>query len=1253
MAGHAGVSTIVDINVDTDVLPPNSIGAVPVPAFAARQSRGAASAWLTVQLADGCNSAPCQVGSHLSTRLIMCGPLSLVAEPQARAGSLASTISLQPALVFVNALPIGELTLRCTPASSEDWQEIVMPKLSRRNIHVVDSLVEAGNAPCAKESGFRLRLRLNDGPWEEVYIQASAFGHEAFTSTLDLALHDGAPCAAVVEVWGHEVRVFAPFWFIDRSGLCGSLDLDVLTGDKRLPREGGVSLLPGNGLQEHCELLLCSGDRPLALLGLPCPTSWASFFWDTPCGHFALCLQATEVLNEAFGTQSQVFTLRPRLVLTNASDRDLELCLEGRLLRLASGQSQEAHWISDADTPAHLRFRPLPLEGSHDGPWSGLVLCSDAFAGASAFAIPLAEAPEDGFIQLPTTEEEAWTVDVAPDCGALSVSFRQGSNFVACNRAFRSKANLFVHPVGSLHGIAVPLGDEVQYGWREAMQQEEKTAVPTAVDVLVNGRRHKIRDVRRALRLALGTGLVICICRTGKQTVLSLVDEGLDPTKATATTWSQRVEVKLSRIGISLIRTGPTPAELLYWQLELIRAEWRQGSGEPQEMRLSIAGMQVDCQLSGRADRVDRSQGSVLSRSSPPAVIFASHGDGGRAFFSLFLQRAATSTDDLVIPHAELALDAADVTVDDGWLDPLAAFLSQACVSGLGLSTGSAAEVLRLAGKPVVEEYVAPACPRVVQVDALHISPIRLTVWCSMRLRNVVFLPSYVRTAIRLISLSGRFTLDGATLSLPKRSLHPYRGSLGDFLRSLAAEYAVNLLRNIGSVLGRSSFFKVPRVPLKLSGTAVSYVTDGIGLAAGEAAALLNELTFDQEFVERQRHQQGAKQIRGLGDGVVEASKSIAQGVEGLLDVVKKPVQGARSSGLGGFLAGVGMGVAGSFVKPVSRLGQAISDVGSGLAAEVTPDSAPAMRRRARTRQRHPRLLFGPVPCVADLGESGQAPQLRPWSLLEAEVQQLGTDRLQGVQEVVPLTQQTSQVTVLLLFTQHCLVAEIILEAMGNEQALQLMSPARSSTAAPSVPRQRSVRRCNFSDITSVEVDESGDLVELLEADGSRLVLPLFSAPLDKACRAALVSTFRSALLSPDRSVSWSNLSRQMAHGRRQSKVTHVGVTTGPGQRVLEVFEVERRMPGTSDWQTPFLPTEDDLAWRWVDLRGRRHPHLSLGSAPKPPPAGCRPAGWAAFSLRPRSGDCWPVRERTGMAGPTELRGCPPHGSLLQDRWIH
>lgn len=265
-----------------------------------------------------------------------------------------------------------------------------------------------------------------------------------------------------------------------------------------------------------------------------------------------------------------------------------------------------------------------------------------------------------------------------------------------------------------------------------------------------------------------------------------------------------------------------------------------------------------------------------------------------------------------------------------------------------------------------------------------------------MRLQNAWFLPSYVRAAIRLVSLSGRFTLDGAALTLPRRSLPmSYRGSLHDLARSLAAEYTVNLLRNVGTVLGKSSVLKLPRAPLKLAGTAMSLVTDGVGLAAGEAAALLNELTFDEEFVARQRQQQGVKQIRGIGDGMVEAGKSIAQGVEGLLDVVKKPVQGARSSGIGGFFAGVGLGVAGSLVKPVSRLGQAISDVGVGLAAEVSPDST---TRRCKPRRRPPRLICSTV--GAGLGGK-PPPQIRLWSNVEAEVlRQLGVERLRGLQEV-------------------------------------------------------------------------------------------------------------------------------------------------------------------------------------------------------------------------------------------------------------
>ncbi|CAE7830151.1 unnamed protein product [Symbiodinium sp. CCMP2592] len=65
--------------------------------------------------------------------------------------------------------------------------------------------------------------------------------------------------------------------------------------------------------------------------------------------------------------------------------------------------------------------------------------------------------------------------------------------------------------------------------------------------------------------------------------------------------------------------------------MELIRFELRRGSGEPQQMRLSVASAQVDCQLPERADGRDVRRDSSLGtlRSSPPAVIFAARGEEG------------------------------------------------------------------------------------------------------------------------------------------------------------------------------------------------------------------------------------------------------------------------------------------------------------------------------------------------------------------------------------------------------------------------------------------------------------------------------------------------------------------------------------------------------------------------------------------------------------------------------------------------
>jgi len=124
--------------------------------------------------------------------------------------------------------------------------------------------------------------------------------------------------------------------------------------------------------------------------------------------------------------------------LTNASSKDLELLLQDGRLRLASHQSIEAHWKPDETQPAALlRFRPLEeLSWS----WSGLVLCSDSSAGTFAYGI----ASKD------SGELDVWTVEIAPEGGALAISFSQGSHFVARNK---TTSIVLLHPRGCSHGI--------------------------------------------------------------------------------------------------------------------------------------------------------------------------------------------------------------------------------------------------------------------------------------------------------------------------------------------------------------------------------------------------------------------------------------------------------------------------------------------------------------------------------------------------------------------------------------------------------------------------------------------------------------------------------------------------------------------------------------------------------------------------------------------------------------------------------
>jgi len=125
-----------------------------------------------------------------------------------------------------------------------------------------------------------------------------------------------------------------------------------------------------------------------------------------------------------------------------------------------------------------------------------------------------------------------------------------------------------------------------------------------------------------------------------------------------------------------------------------------------------------------------------------------------------------------------------------------------------------------------------------------------------------------------------------------------------------------------------------------------------------------------------------------------------------------------------------------------------------------------------------------------------------------------------------------------------------------------------------------------------------GHGVQLTGTDGRVHTLPL--GLLSDLVQDAIVEGLRTAL--PSGVASWSQLhevtleelwgrprrGRTMRDAPRQSNVA-------AGKRRLEIFEVERWRPASKAWDTPRLPMDKELKWRWVDSSGKKHPSLRQG----------------------------------------------------------
>lgn len=101
-----------------------------------------------------------------------------------------------------------------------------------------------------------------------------------------------------------------------------------------------------------------------------------------------------------------------------------------------------------------------------------------------------------------------------------------------------------------------------------------------------------------------------------------------------------------------------------------------------------------------------------------------------------------------------------------------------------------------------------------------------------------------------------------------------------------------------------------------------------------------------------------SRRITGFGDGIVQGTEALAQGVAfGVSGVVRKPVESARQNGLLGFAHGLGRAFLGFIVQPVSGALDFFSLTVDGIGASCSKCLEVFNNRTTFHRTRNPRAI--------------------------------------------------------------------------------------------------------------------------------------------------------------------------------------------------------------------------------------------------------------------------------------------------------
>ncbi|KAK7363427.1 hypothetical protein VNO77_05570 [Canavalia gladiata] len=366
------------------------------------------------------------------------------------------------------------------------------------------------------------------------------------------------------------------------------------------------------------------------------------------------------------------------------------------------------------------------------------------------------------------------------------------------------------------------------------------------------------------------------------------------------------INFDLAELGISVI--DHTPEEILYLSVQNLVLAYSTGLGSGiSRFKLRMCGLQVDNQLP----------------LTPMPVLFRP-------------QRAVSETDYI--------LKCSITMQSNGSLD--------LCVYpyiGLHGPEGSAAFLISIhepiiwrlhemiqqvkVGRLYDSQTTAASVDPIIQIGVLNISEVRFKVSMAMspsqRPRGVLGFWASLMTAL------------GNTENMPVRINQRFNENVCMRQSSMISMAISNIRKDL---LGQ---------PLQLlSGVDI---LGNASSALGHMSKGVAALSMDKKFIQS-RQRQESKGVEDFGDVLREGGGALAKGLfRGVTGILTKPLEGAKSSGVEGFVQGVGKGIIGAAAQPVSGVLDLLSKTTEGanamrmkIASAITSDEQLLRRRLPR-----------------------------------------------------------------------------------------------------------------------------------------------------------------------------------------------------------------------------------------------------------------------------------------------------------------